>query len=145
MILCKVDRVDTNVPSFYCRMGRYVFSVDQGKFIPGRIEVGTTIAELLSKSSGLTSEQAVANFQLVGPNIIPVEKPTVIGSIFKEFSKTFYIYQNFMVWTWFPYWFYYMALVNTSVRVTGGLIVASFQHVSDCVLYKLSNVEGQVE
>jgi hypothetical protein len=73
-----------------------------------------------------------------------MQKPTVFGLIYKEFSKAFYLYQAFMVWTWAPYWYYYMAIVNTVVRVTGGIVVAVFQYISDSVLYQLTNVEGEV-
>ena len=111
LIYCKVDTTDTSVPSFFCRMGRYVYNVEQDKFIPGAMEVGKTIGDLISCRSGLSSEQANINYQLVGPNIIPITKPTVLGSLYKEFSKTFYVYQNFMVWSWFPYYNYTMALI----------------------------------
>jgi hypothetical protein len=67
-----------------------------------------------------------------------------LGSIFKEFSKPFYLYQNFMVWSWAPYWYYYMAIVNTIVRVAGGTVVAIFQYMSDLKLYGISVMEGEV-
>jgi hypothetical protein len=107
--------------------------------------VGNTIGDLLSKGDGLTTEQAEASYNIVGPNIIPIEKPTVLGSLYKEFSKTFYIYQNFMVWSWYPYWNQQLACVQTVVRLIGGVTVATFQHRSDSVVHKLSLVEGEME
>jgi hypothetical protein len=47
---------------------------------------------------GLTAEESTRRLGVVGPNILDLKKPTVIGSIMKEFSKPFYLYQNFMVW-----------------------------------------------
>jgi magnesium-transporting ATPase (P-type) len=41
-----------------------------------------------------------------------------------------------------PYWYYYMAIVNTVVRITGGLVVAVFQYMSDMSLYQLVVTEG---
>ena len=68
-----------------------------------------------------------------------------LGSIKNEFSKSFYIYQNFLVWTWAPFWYYYMAIVNSCVRITGGLVVSIFQYTSDLDLYQLMVVSGEVE
>ena len=38
-----------------------------------------------------------------------------------------------------------MAIVNTVVRITGGLTVAMFQYMSDKSLYQLVVMEGTVE
>ena len=38
-----------------------------------------------------------------------------------------------------------MAIVNTCVRVTGGLVVAIFQYMSDINLYRLMVTDGTVE
>jgi hypothetical protein len=118
--ICKIEKSRDGVKSFYCLMGRYVFNEDDDKYIPGTMQVGRTIGDFLSLTGGLTTEQADKNYQLVGSNIIRIGKPTVIRSVIKEFSKSFYIYQNFMVWTWFPFWNYVLALIQTGVRVIAG-------------------------
>lgn len=141
---CKVDAAENSFRSFYCQMGRYVYNASEKKYIPGTMHVGTTVGDFLSKKTGLTTEQANDNYNLVGPNIIPIEKPTIYKCIVKEFSKTFYVYQNFLVWSWFPYWYYFMAIINTFLRLTGGLIGATSQYLSESVSYKLSSDEGQV-
>lgn len=74
-----------------------------------------------------------------------IPRPTIPGCIIREFSKPFYLYQNFMVWTWAPYWYYYMAIVQTVVRVTGGMVVAIFQYMADMDLYRLMVVDGSVK
>jgi hypothetical protein len=134
--------------SFYHRMRRYVFdeNPEDGSwaFAPGTVTLGERLGDFLELSEGLSAEQVIQRTARVGPNIIPMEKPTVFGLIYKEFSKAFYLYQAFMVWTWAPYWYYYMAIVNTVVRVTGGIVVAIFQFISDSVLYQLTNVAGEV-
>jgi hypothetical protein len=111
-------------------------------FQQGKIIVGTTLGDFVTQSIGLTSEEAKYRFGSTGPNSVPVMKPSVWGCIVAEFSRPFYLYQNFMVWTWAPYWYYYMAISNTIVRVVGGIVVGIFQHSSDSVLYKLSHMEG---
>jgi hypothetical protein len=49
------------------------------------------------------------------------------------------------VWTWAPYWYYYMAIVNSVVRLSGGIVVGVFQYLSDSKLHQISHVEGEVE
>jgi hypothetical protein len=134
----------TGTRSFYHRMRRYVFDDESGVFIPGSMSIGTTLGEFLAQAAGISNDEVVKRTGLVGPNFISMDKPTILGSIGKEFSKPFYLYQNFMVWSWAPYWYYYMAIVNTIVRVTGGVVVAIFQYMSDLNLYGISVVEGEV-
>ena len=112
-------------------------------FVPGTIQVGERLGDFLNQSQGLSTDEVVQRTAKVGPNIVPMDRPTILGSIRKEFGKAFYLYQNFMVWTWAPYWYYYMAIVNTVVRVTGGIVVGVFQYLSDSVLYKISHVGGE--
>jgi hypothetical protein len=108
--------------------------------------VGTSLGEFLAQDGGLSNEEVLKRTSLLGPNIIPIDRPTVYGSVMKEFNKPFYLYLNFMVWTWFPYWYYYMGIVNSCARLVSGLVVALFQHNSDSVLlYRLALVEGEVE
>jgi cation-transporting ATPase 13A3/4/5 len=119
-------------------------------FIPGRLDIteGATIGNWLNKDTlhkGLTSNEATQRLGVVGPNILDLKKPTVLGCIIREFSKPFYLYQNFMVWTWAPYWYYYMAIVQTVVRVSGGLVVSVFQYMADMDLYRLMVVDGTVQ
>jgi hypothetical protein len=129
----------------YHRMRRYVYDDDAGRFIPSFYSVGTLLGDFLGQVGGLSSKEVRERTSLLGPNIIPIDKPTVYGSVMKEFSKPFYLYQNFMVWSWAPYWYYYMCIVNSCVRLVSGVVVAYFQHQSDSVLYTIARVEGEVE
>jgi hypothetical protein len=142
---CKVSRSKNGCKSFYFRMGRYVLNQESGTFIPGIVALGQTVGDLVALGNGLTTEEAASHFEVVGSNIILMDKPTLLGSIWKEFNKTFYVYQNFILWTWFPYWYFFMALIHTFVRLIGGLVVAYFQYMADSVHYKLSLVEGEIE
>jgi hypothetical protein len=38
-----------------------------------------------------------------------------------------------------------MAIVNTCIRLTGGIVVAVFQYMSDKNLYQLMSMEGTVD
>ena len=106
--LCKV-REDKKTGSryFYFRMRRYILDETEKKFIPGRWNANEepTIGEWLDKScmhQGLSHEEASKRLAIVGPNVLDLKKPTIIQSILNEFAKPFYLYQNFMVWTWAP-------------------------------------------
>jgi hypothetical protein len=145
-VFCPIGNdMATGMRSILHRMRRYVYDNEKGCFVPCYTSVGTTLGEFLDQVGGLSLHEASHRRGRLGPNVIPMPKPTILGSIYKEFSKTFYLYQNFMVWSWAPFWYYYMALVNSFVRVTSGLVVAVFQYMSDSVLYQLSHVEGELE
>jgi hypothetical protein len=141
---CEIEKDSLN-RSFYHRMRRYIYDANCGSFVPGSMSVGLTIGDFLSQVDGLSNDEVIKRRGLAGPNIIKVNAPTLRGSIVNEFSKVFYLYQNFMVWTWAPYWYYYMAIVNTFVRLCSGIVVAVVSYTSDSVLYKLAHVEGEIE
>lgn len=141
-IWCKVDK---NTLSFYCRMCRYVYSEHDAKFVPGSVEVGKTVGDFYQLRSGLSTSDAQHNSFIVGPNTIMLEKPSLLKCIWIEFSKPFYVYQTFIVWTWFNYWYYHVALIATIVRLIGGTMTASFQYMNDSILYQLTKVEGTAE
>lgn len=145
-VFCPVETDDaTGKRGFYYRMRRFVYDDHDGKtssFQPGTISIGKTLGDMLDQRNGLSSDEAKKRLGLTGPNRIPMRKPTIFGSIVQEFSKPFYLYQNFMVWSWAPYWYYYMAIVNSIVRVAGGVIVGVFQYMSDSNLYQISQMQG---
>ena len=112
---CKV-KVDAKTGSryFYFRYRRYIFDASQNTFIPGCWDIQQdekrTIGHWLDRSylyEGLSNEEASMRRGIVGPNVLDLKKPTIIMSIANEFSKPFYLYQNFLVWTWgkiaYPY------------------------------------------
>jgi hypothetical protein len=107
---CQV-RVDEKTGSryFYFRMRRYIFDSETNRFVLGcwNVTEDTTIGQWMDKDflhRGISDDEAIKRFGFVGPNILDLKKPTILRSIISEFAKPFYLYQNFMVWTWFPYW-----------------------------------------
>ena len=138
----------TGSKHFYFRMRRYIYNPELKRFIPGCWNAKTNIGTWLDKSymyCGLTTHEADRRLGIVGPNVLDLKKPTLFGSIKNEFSKPFYLYQNFMVWTWGPFWYYFMAVVYALIGITGGMVVAIFQYGSDMDLYRLMVTEGTVE
>lgn len=77
------------------------------RFAPGVWHVGTTITDIataVDPAVGLTADQVEERRRVVGPNSIEMVEPSFWRCLFKEFTKAFYTYQTFMVWTWFPLW-----------------------------------------
>lgn len=126
-------------------MRRYVYNQETGGFVPFTFNVGTTFGELLDQAGGLTKKEALLRRSLAGPNVIALPKPTFFGCLMNEFSKAFYIYQNFILWAYANFFYYYMAITHTIVRLTGAFVVAYFQFVNESTLYKLARVDGEVE
>jgi Cation transporter/ATPase, N-terminus len=91
----------TGTKGFYHHMRRYVFfspkKADTGHYVPGYLSVGNTLGDFLEQTSGLRTAEVEERMGLVGPNVISMREPTVLKSLYKEFNKAFYIYQNFMV------------------------------------------------
>jgi len=131
--------------SFFFRLRRYVYSEETGCYVPGILEVGSTLKDFQNCIHGLTESEANHRRSKIGHNSIDLKKPSFFVGIIEEFSKTFYIYQNFITWGWLNYWYYYMGIVQTIVRVTGGLAVAYIKYVNDCNLYRLSLSFGEVK
>ena len=102
---CKVS-LDSKTGSRYFnfRFRRYIHDTATNKFIPGCWnDQHVAIREWLDSSymhQGLSNEEAAKRLGIVGRNVLELKKPTIVSSIFHEFSKPFYLYQNFLVWTW---------------------------------------------
>jgi cation-transporting ATPase 13A3/4/5 len=129
---------------FFFRYRRYNFDYDLDKFVPGVVNVGTTLGDFRNAASGLSTEEAAKRRAVIGPNSLRFQKPNFFRCVFNEFCKPFYTYQCFMVWSWFPFFYYYMALVETFVITTGGFVVSYFRYRQDCTLFKLSETSGEV-
>jgi hypothetical protein len=56
------------------------------------------VADKKTMNQGLSMSESTWCLGIVGENVLHMEKPTVLGSILKEFNKGFYLYQNYMVW-----------------------------------------------
>jgi hypothetical protein len=136
---------ETGTRSFLHRMRRYVYDEATNCFIPCVMTVGSTFGDFVKQKGGLTREEASQRLGRQGPNMIPLPEPSVFGSLEKEFRKSFYIYQNFVLWAYANFWFYFMAIVYTVFRFAGAFVVVYFQHKSDSLLYNLSRVEGLIE
>jgi hypothetical protein len=129
---------------FIFRLRRYNFDNGANVFVPGVCWTCDTIGDLIKSRGGLNFEQVEKQMALVGRNIIHMSKPNILKTLVREFSKGFYIYQVFMIWTWFPLWYYYMACVQTVIVSSGGLALTAFQYRSERNLYRITRITGDV-
>jgi len=129
---------------FMFRLRRYIYDDETAKFEPSSFNVGATIGDFSSAKNGLSTSQVMNVRRHVGPNTIDIKKPFILRSILNEFSKPFYTYQMFMVWAWFPFNYYFMAIVLAIIIISGGLSVSFFSYRNERNLYRLSRVSGSV-
>jgi cation-transporting ATPase 13A3/4/5 len=141
---CKVLVDPDGMSYFVFNFRRYIFDEEQQKFVPGVCHVGETIGDFDEQRHGLSSTDATMRHHLVGPNAIRMKKPNFFRTLYMEFSGLFYVYQAFMIWTWFPLWYYYMAIVWTIIVTTGGVTVSIFAYRNEKNLYRLTHISGQV-
>ena len=124
---------------------RYNFDAQERKYVPGHYAVADKVSHLhRNMVRGLDQRQVMERLERIGPNVIDMEKPVLSTCIAQEFAKPFYTYQNYILWTWMPLYYFYLALVHGSVIVVGGLTVALFRYRNESNLYKLSHQEGQI-
>jgi hypothetical protein len=92
--------------SFYFQMRKFNYNASNQRFEPASIVVGKQLNELVASNRGLTSAEVDVRTMLVGRNVVNLPPPSPIAVLFAEFKKPFYLYQNFMSWTWFSfsYW-----------------------------------------
>ena len=122
---------------------RYNYSAEADGFVPGTLVVLDTLEHL--PVEGLSSELAEERLHVVGPNVIEMKRPSFLSSFSNEFSRPFYTYQLYMLWTWMPLDYYYMGIVHGSVIAAGGIALSWFRFRNESNLYQLTNVAGQIE
>lgn len=130
---------------FDFHMRRYHLDQASGAFVPAELGDSGNAAALLAKKTGLTTAQVAEREANIGPNIIAIADPSFFRILVGEFTRIFYIYQNFMTWTWLNYGYWHMGIVNTLVYTLGGLTVSLVQYQSATRLKELSRVSGTVQ
>jgi magnesium-transporting ATPase (P-type) len=133
---------------------RYILQTNSGNnasgngngstYVPAEWKCNKTLADFAKSEAGLTEEQVRDRRGIVGPNSIEMKAPSFARTLRQEFTSTFYLYQNFIMWSWMPLYYYYMAIVQTCVIVTGGFVVCVFRYRNETSLYRLSVSEGTV-
>jgi hypothetical protein len=140
----QIDQVH-GVRSIWYQHRKYNFDTSSRRYSFGSILVGCDFGDFFAQKCGLNSEEVTRRLSIVGKNCTSLAKPSILSSVQKEFAKPFYVYQNFILWPWFPIPAYQPGIFLTAVRIAGGLLSAYFGFLSELPLYKLSQVTGSVE
>lgn len=143
---CMVHVDSNNVRYIDFRMRRYNFDSTSGSFQPAEVMMTGSARDLVQKyTGGMSTSMVKDRLACIGPNVVSMDQVSLWMTIVKEFSRIFYVYQNFMAWTWFNYSYWHMGIVNTLVYIAGGMTVAFVNYKNSCRLRELCKVEGQVE
>jgi len=136
---------DDGTKYFVFRFRRYNLTMD--RFVPGSLNKFNYIKDIVKADStkGLSTSQVIEHRGAVGDNQISMKKPFFLRSLKNEISKPFYTYQIFMIWSWFPMWYYYMAFTWSILISTAALSVAFCQFRNECSLYKITETFGDVK
>jgi cation-transporting ATPase 13A3/4/5 len=102
---CAVQSDENGIRHFFFRLRRYNFDEESRLFLPGSMKAGETFEDFVQGRSGLDSVEVSKRKSVVGSNVIQMSRPFFILTMINEFSKFFYTYQIFMIWTWFPLWY----------------------------------------
>jgi predicted P-type ATPase len=145
MVPVLTDADDGSTRYIVFRFRRY--NLCENLFVPGMLQDLNYVKDIVAadSSSGLAASQIKAKRRVVGENSITMEKPSFLRCLKREFSKPFYTYQTFMVWAWFPLWYYYMAFTWMALIITAALVVTYFQFRNESNLYKITEIVGDVK
>ena len=144
------DGSDSNSRYISFLFRRYNYVAKTEGFEPARWDLGERLGEIAFADPerikvGLRKQDVQRRQQAVGYNSIEMKKPTLQGSIGKELTRPFYTYQLFMIWSWMPQYYYYMALGWAFVIGVSALTVAVFNYRTKKTLYAITDIEGEVE
>jgi manganese-transporting P-type ATPase len=116
-----------------------------GVFIPGAWPTAETLVQLSQLGNnkvGLTDKDVKDRYRAVGMNTIEMTKPSFIKQLGLEFSRPFYTYQMFLIWSWFPLYYYYMVIVIGFMVTSSAFVVALFHYNNLSNLYKITHIKG---
>jgi cation-transporting ATPase 13A3/4/5 len=141
---CHVKTDSFGVRYFEFQMRRFNYDSERGLFTAVELNIVGTPAELMKLVDGLTTSEVENRLAVIGFNVVNIEDPSFLKTLFREFSRVFYVYQNFMAWTWLNYSYWHMGIVNTLVYTLGGITVSIVNYVNAQRLKQLCKMEGTV-
>ena len=167
-VVCEVYTLGESSRFCTYHLQRYAFSPAQGCFVPAvwtwnstaaataTTTTSTTPADLdttstirlrdfLKSASGLSTAQVYQRWQAVGSNQIDLAEPHFSQALNMELSQPFYTYQWFMVASWCPLYYYYMAFVWFVVISTSAVASAWFHYRNQRNLFRLAHVGESVQ
>ncbi|CAB9522845.1 Probable cation-transporting ATPase 13A4 [Seminavis robusta] len=129
--------------SFSFRLRRYNYDDVTETFMPGMMIIGHSLEDMLTHREGLKTEHVIERQKVVGKNAVPMTKPTVLSVTLVEASKIFYVYQIYIIWWWFNFWYWHMGMIYFGMFVLGGATTVYVTYMNEAKLYKLGEVHGK--
>jgi predicted P-type ATPase len=125
---------------------RYTFDENTQLFrIPDLNVCGVTYTDFHSRIQGLSSTNSQLYLMKFGPNKIPFERNTILSLLSQEMISYFYFYQfvSYIVWFWFSYIF--VASIEASVVLLGGVVSVYIQWNNERTISSLTEYETTVK
>ena len=142
---CPVLTDEFGVRYFEFQMRRYNYDAALDSFVPAELNIVGNASDLLKMKVGISSDEEKKRIAAIGPNVINIDEPSFLKILLREFSRIFYVYQNFMTWSWINYSYWHMGIVNTLVYTLGGVTVSIVNYKNARRLKELCRVEGTVD
>ncbi|KAJ2726315.1 hypothetical protein GGI07_000626 [Coemansia sp. Benny D115] len=120
---CKVKSTPaTNLKYFNYMCTRYVLNESTKQYGPYQFDMGSTHNQLRSHAGGISNDEAMSRFELVGPNFISVHVPSYPIAFAQEMSQFFYLYQFMVMWLYY-YWNYYViGVIDTGIILLSAIV-----------------------
>ena len=104
----KRDDIHPDIRFVIFQLCRYNFESAHAGFLPASLR-DEDLPSFVTPHQGLSSDAVQERLHQVGPNSFDMKRPLFINVLGEELIKPFYTYQLFMIWTWFPLYYFYMA------------------------------------
>ncbi|KAK1935781.1 putative cation-transporting ATPase 13A3 [Phytophthora citrophthora] len=125
---------------------RYIYNVETKQFVPTEISIGTTYADIGAVgTTGLTTVEADSRLQMIGPNAVDVNMPSVLSSVLQEFLTLFYIYQIMCYYVWYYFTYWNMGFVMTLVILGTATINIYTKRKMQAAIVKMTRYRTEVE
>ncbi|KAJ2156033.1 hypothetical protein GGF46_005456 [Coemansia sp. RSA 552] len=141
---CPVETTSEGRIYFNYQCTRYIYDGQSRQFAPYEFDLGTSHRGLIAQASGLSSSEASYRVELVGPNFVAVDVPSVFAAYAHEFTSFFYIYQLIFLWAFYFYAYYQVGLVDTGVIIISATIKVTLRLQSARRLKRMAEQEDSV-
>ncbi|KAJ2368031.1 hypothetical protein H4S01_001815, partial [Coemansia sp. RSA 2610] len=141
---CPVERTSEGRFYFTYQCTRYVLDEQTQQYAPYEFDLGSGHRGLIDQAGGLSSTEASYRLELVGPNFIEVKVPNIFGAFAREFLSFFYIYQIMMLWVFYIYAYWQVALVDTGVILLSATIKVVLRLQSERRLKQMAEQEETI-
>jgi hypothetical protein len=92
---------------------------------------------------GLSTAEVKARCRVVGPNVMEIPAPSVVGIFINEIAKPFYLFQIYIVWFWATVQYVYGTFIIWTIVLMTTCIISWFRYRGSQVLHAICHVNDQ--